>query len=88
MPLSLRLTVSTPAEFEPRKGDLQRHPEPLGGGEARPPGPMCSLRPAREVVKATGPQLGAGLADRESARAGAQRRMGLRGRPPSRESQS
>jgi hypothetical protein len=66
LPLSLRLTVSTPAEFEPRKGGLERHPEPLGGGEARPPGPMCSLRPAREVVKATGSQLGAGLADRES----------------------
>ena len=80
--LSLRLTVSPPTEFDMRKRGLEGHAEPLGGGEAYPPGPLCPSRPAREVVEATGPQVGAGLADREHAGEGAQRRTGLSGRPP------
>lgn len=81
VPLSLLPTVSRATKLDVGKGGLEGHPEPLSGGEACPPGPLCSLRPAREVVEATAPQLSAGLADREHAREGAQRRTGLPGRP-------
>jgi hypothetical protein len=45
VPLSLRLTVTTPTEFDVGKGGLEGHAEPLGGGQACPPGPLCPLRP-------------------------------------------
>ena len=70
VPLSLRLTISRPTEFDVGKGGLEGHAEPSGGRQAAcqaaVPGPA-----AREVVEATAPQAGARLPDREDAREGA-----------------
>src|SRR5215211_2120841 len=79
VPLPLWSSCCGQAKLGVRKRGVERHAEPLGRGQAGPPGRPRPSSPAGEVQDEPMQQQVTGLADGEDAREGVQRRTGLAG---------